>query len=85
MPELKILTVKETTYFKQSTKQSTELLKLPENQKQKALYKAVKDQKYSYSTIDQDEKKNLGHWKVTFDPDINGVKSWYVNPGEVSI
>jgi hypothetical protein len=84
MPELKILTVKETTYFKQSTKQSTELLKLPENQKQKALYKAVKDQKYSYSTIDKDDKKNEGHWKVTFDPDINGVKAWYVNPNEVT-
>jgi hypothetical protein len=85
MADLKVLTVTDSTYFKQSTKQAAELLKLPENQKQKNLYSASKDQKYSYSAIDTDGQKYGGHWKVTFDPDLDGIKTWYVNPEDIKI
>jgi hypothetical protein len=47
---------------------------LPDNQK----YQAKKGQIYSYSAIDMDHKKYNGHYKVTFDPTVRGIATWYV-------
>ena len=70
MPDIKILTVNKNTWFKIDYTQQAD--KLPVNQK----YQALENQRYSYTSIEPTDYN--GHRKVTFQPEVAGIKTWFV-------